>query len=847
MTSRSRLLVLLAVVTAIISCSVAAFAQTRPDTPGASHRPTIVHPVKHDKTPDLRDMPPVPVEREEEETPHPPLPVRGGPKPKPHVQDPLIQTATPSLDAITPLTSFDGIGNLSGVLPPDTNGDVGPSHYVQWVNLNFAVYSKTGALLYGPANGKTLWQGFGGPCEAQNDGDPIVLYDETADRWLMTQFALPNFPRGPFYQCIAVSTTGNPLGSWNRYAYSFSKLNDYPKFGVWPDGYYMSMNQFTCNPLGNCSWAGEGVVVFERSQMLAGGAARGVYFDMVANSSLGGMLPSDLDGSTLPPAGAPNYFMQFDDQPDQLQLWEFHVDWSNTANSTFTQRAALATAVFDSNMCGGSRNCIAQAGTTAKIDAIADRLMYRLQYRNFGAYDTLVVNHTVDVGSDRGGVRWYEVRNPHTAPTIRQQGTYAPADTLSRWMGSAAMDKDGNLAIGYSAANSVTFPAIRFTGRLANDPLGTLTVTESDLRQGTGSQTHTSGRWGDYSMLAVDPTDGCTFWFTTEYYNAGASGAGWSTNIGSFKLGNCGGAPPAPPAAPDGLTATAISSSRIDLAWNDKSSDETQFSIERCQGAGCTNFVQIVTVGANVAAYSDLSVAASTTYRYRVFAVNVSLVSPSSNVTEATTPAEPPPSAPDNLNATAMSSSRIDLIWQDHSSDETQFSIERCQGAGCSNFAPLTTVGANVVTYTDLSPAASTTYSYRVRALKGGLASAYSNVAQATTQAAQQPPPTVVMHVASMSGTSAPNGKSAWRATVTTPIVDATGAAVSGATVVGNWSVGGTASCVTGTAGSCSVTSAKLTNGTASATFTVTNVTRSSSTYNSAANLMSSFTVPKPN
>jgi Fibronectin type III domain len=753
MSPRSRLSLLPAVVASTILCSADAFAQTPPDTPGAGNRPTIVHPVKHDETPALRDMLPIPIQRQENETPHPPLPVHGGRKVGPHVQDPMLQTSTPSLNAITPLTSFGGIGNLSGVLPPDTNGDVGPSHYVQWVNLNFAVYDKQGNVLYGPANGKTLWQGFGGPCETRNDGDPIVLYDEIANRWLMTQFALPNYPRGPYYQCIAVSTTGSPLGSWNRYSYSFSKLNDYPKFGVWPDGYYMSMNQFTCNVIGQCSWAGEGVVAFERSQMLSGGAARGVYFDMAANSSLGGMLPSDLDGPTPPPPGAPNYFTQFDDEPDQLQLWEFHVDWSNTANSTFTRRVLLSTAAFDSNMCAGSRNCIAQSGTTAKIDAIADRLMYRLQYRNFGAYDTLVVNHTVDVGADRGGVRWYEIRNPHTAPSINQQGTFAPADTLSRWMGSAAMDKDGNLAIGYSASNSATFPAVRFTGRLAGDPLNTLTVAESDLRQGTGSQTHTSGRWGDYSMLAVDPTDGCTFWFTTEYYNAGASSAGWSTNIGSFKIGSCGATPPPSPGAPTALTATAASSSAISLSWTDNSSDETEFRVERCQGAGCSNFAQV------------------------------------------------------------------------------------------------TTLGPNVTTYTDLGLSSNTTYAYQVKAFNGSLISDPSNTATATTLIDQQPPPATEMHVAGLTGVSSPNGKSGWRAVVTITIADAStpAAPVSNATVVGQWSDGasGTASCLTASNGSCSVTSAKLSNGTQSARFTVTGVTLAGATYNSAANVASFIVVPK--
>jgi Fibronectin type III domain len=744
--TRLRALVLSLTIPVSLSPGLAT-GQTLPEAPGAVHRPTTLTPGKHDRTPNLRDLPPLPIEQEPEETPHPPLPIHGGRAKRPHVSDAALQTATPSVNAIAPSVSFGGIGNLSGVLPPDTNGDVGPNHYVQWVNLSFAVYDKSGNVLYGPVSGKTIWQGFGGPCSTRNDGDPIVLYDEVADRWLMSQFALPNYPNGPFYQCVAVSTTGDPLGAWNRYSYTLSKLNDYPKFGVWSDGYYMSINQFTCNIIG-CSWAGQGVVAFERSQMIAGGTARAVYFDLASNQSLGGMLPADLDGPTPPPESAPNYFVQFDDQPDQLQLWEFHVDWSNPNNSTFTQRSVLPTAAFDSDMCNGSRNCIAQAGTNAKIDALADRLMYRLQYRNFGDHDSLVTNHTVDTGSDRGGVRWYELRNPHTAPVIYQQGSFAPADTLSRWMGSAAMDKDGNLAIGYSASNSQTFPAIRFTGRLKNDALGTLTVAESDLRQGTGSQTHTSGRWGDYSMLAVDPSDGCTFWFTSEYYSVGATSAGWSTNIGSFKLGNCGG------------SAT-------------------------------------------------------------------------------------PPDAPTNLSATAFSSSQINLIWSDNSNDETGFRIERCQDTGSCTFALVTTVAANTTTFADSPLQPSTTYRYRVFADKGALRSSPSNEAPATT--AEPPPSSTVMHVSALTGSSAPSGKSGWQATVVTAVQDGNNQAVENVTVTGNWSAGfsGTASCVTGPNGTCTVTTPKLSNGAKSVTFSVSNLSRDGFTYNSGANAVSSTVVNK--
>ena len=459
-------------------------------------------------------------------------------------QDPALQTSAPAVSAATVGANFEGVGNVNGVLPPDTNGDIGPNHYVQMVNLAFAIYDRNGNILYGPANNNTLWQGFGGACESTNDGDPVVLYDHLADRWMMSQFALPRYPRGPFYQCIAVSQTPDPTGAWYRYEFkiSNSKLNDYPKFGVWPDGYYMSINQFSCKFIG-CSWAGAGAVAFERDAMLNGQSARMVYFDLYnVDPNLGGMLPADLDGP-VPPAGAPNPFVQMDDNAwgysgDQLQTWNFHVDWNNPSNSTFTFDRALPVSSFDSDMCGYARNCISQPGGT-NLDALSDRLMFRLQYRNFGSYQTMVVNHTVDAnGSDQAGIRWYEMRNSGNGWGVFQQGTYSP-DSDNRWVGSVAMNGAGDIALGYSVSSTSTSPSIRFTGRLAGDPLNQMTQGEGTIINGNGYQQHTSGRWGDYAMMAVDPVDDCTFWFTTEYYNS-VSNAGWQTRIGSFKLASCG-------------------------------------------------------------------------------------------------------------------------------------------------------------------------------------------------------------------------------------------------------------------------------------------------------------------
>jgi subtilase family serine protease len=542
-------LLAMALVTVVLSFTD--IRATQPPAPPARGRavPTLIAADRHDRSPLLRDMapgrPPLGEEAKERE----PRWRRVSRHPGGLLLDPVVQSTASVPSISTPSSSIEGIGNVNAVLPPDTNGDVGPNHFVQWVNLSFAIYQKGAGstpptLVYGPAPANTLWSGFGGPCETRNDGDPIVRYDHLADRWVMSQLAIPNsffgLLFGPFYQCIAISATGDPLGAYYRYQFSFNKLNDYPKMGVWSDAYYMTMNQYTAFSL---QFAGQGVVAFDRDKMLAGLPAAAIYYDLAGvDMNLGGMLPADLDGPA-PPAGSPAYFVQVDDdawgvEPDQLQLWKFHTDWNNPALSSFTRAAALPTAPFDSDMCSYSRNCIPQPGTSSRVDAMTDRLMYRLQYRNFGTHESLVVNHTVDAdGTDHAGLRWYEIRNPGTSPVIYQQGTYAP-DLDHRWMGSAAMDSAGNIALGFSVSGSVTFPSIRYTGRLASDPLNLMTLGEADLIVGTGSQTHATGRWGDYSTLVVDPADDCTFWYTQEYY-AVTSESGWQTRIGTFSLPNC--------------------------------------------------------------------------------------------------------------------------------------------------------------------------------------------------------------------------------------------------------------------------------------------------------------------
>ena len=544
-------LFIVAALTALVSITDIKAQRPAPSATRAGVPASIINLDRFDRSPRLRDLPPGAPPIGELVKEREPRWRRVSRHPSGLLSDPVVQ-ASPEVPSIPgPSRSIDGINNVNGVLPPDTNGDVGPNHFVQWVNLSFAVYSKgtantPPALLYGPAAANTLWSGFGGPCETRNDGDPIVRYDHLADRWVMSQLAIPNnlfgiLLFGPFYECIAVSATPDPLGAYYRYQYSFDKLNDYPKLAVWPDGYYMTMNQYT--PL-SLQYAGQGVVAFDRAKMLQGQPATAIYYDLASvDMNLAGMLPADLDGPA-PPAGSPAYFAQIDDDAwgavpsDQIQLWQFHSDWTTPSLSSFSRVAALPTAPFDSDMCGNSRNCLGQPGTTATIDAMSDRLMYRLQYRNFGDHESLVVNHTVDAdGTDHAGIRWYEIRNPRTSPSIYQQGTYAP-DTNHRWMGSVALDSAGNMALGFSVVGPSTFPSVRYTGRLAADPPNLMTLGETDLVVGTGSQTNSTGRWGDYSSMVVDPADDCTFWYTQEYY-ATTSDAGWQTRIGSFSLPNC--------------------------------------------------------------------------------------------------------------------------------------------------------------------------------------------------------------------------------------------------------------------------------------------------------------------
>jgi hypothetical protein len=330
---------------------------------------------------------------------------------------------------------------------------------------------------------------------------------------------------------VAVSQTSDATGAYNVYAFNYgtTQFNDYPKMGVWNNAYLETYNIFN----NGSTFAGSKLCAFDRTAMLAGQAATQICFQL--SSSFGGVLPSDIDGTTPPAAGSPAYFLNFG--TNSLNLWKLsNLNFTN-GTGTLTGPTNLPVAAFAAACNGGS--CIPQLGTNQKLDSLADRLMYRLAYRNFGDHESLVVNHSVTAGTGTG-IRWYEIRSPGATPTIFQQGTFAP-DTSFRWMGSAAMDHVGNLAVGYSVSSTALNPSIRFTGRAPTDPLGTL-GTELNIQAGTGSQLANLNRWGDYSSISVDPVDDCTFWYTTEYLKTNGT-FNWSTRIANFQFAGCNAAP----------------------------------------------------------------------------------------------------------------------------------------------------------------------------------------------------------------------------------------------------------------------------------------------------------------
>jgi hypothetical protein len=504
--------------------------------PFSLHAQTVVmHPVGHDVSRPLRDLPVVAPPIFDNFNLHLPKPVPAVPNGGP---DGALQS-TPGVSSATinNLSGFDGPGVSTGLSiagePPDTEASVGNTQIVVWVNTSFAVYDKaTHAKVFpssGFAAGNTIWSGFsGGRCATDNSGDPIVLFDKQAQRWIFTQFAVSTTP---YFQCVAVSQTSDATGPYNRYAYSFStNFPDYAKVGVWTDAYYFTMNLFAHA----ARFAGADRCALDRTTALNGGAAKMIC--SATSTSFASLLPADLDGDSgaagttaAPPAGTAEYMVNFG--TNSLNVWRITPNFT-AGTLSITGPTNLAVASFSKACNGGT--CIPQAGVTQQLDSLGDRLMYRLSYRNFGTFASLLASHSVTAGSATG-VRWYELRDSGSGPTVFQQGTFAP-DSTFRWMPSIAQDKQGNIAVGYSISSSSIHPGINFASRAATDPAGQLS-NETNLLSGTGSQSGHS-RWGDYSSMSVDPSDDCTFYYANEFLNSTGDFI-WSTHVSSFKLGTC--------------------------------------------------------------------------------------------------------------------------------------------------------------------------------------------------------------------------------------------------------------------------------------------------------------------
>jgi hypothetical protein len=550
-----------AAITAAI-CAGAASNSSAATTRAGTQGPTFTWDVAHDVSPTLRELARDRIPGDAED---PANEVEGGPiaQGEGHSADGALQSVMPPTTIPSTGQNFEGLSNQANfnifgfrVNPPDPNGEVGPNNYVEMINLVFGVYDKSGNLLLGPVDTGTLWSGFEIPDCTDPSGDPVVMYDQLMDRWVLSQFTT----RGPeYWNCVAVSTTSDPTGSYYRYAFSTGpNFPDYPKYGNWTDSYVITTREF-----GPTIEYGIGVYGLEKNKMVNGLPARSVRFFIDGNVPENlplvgdGLLPADVDGkqkpktdTSIPLVGTQDDGAGYGATFDALNIWDLNVKWRSTPVASLVLNTQLPTAPFDSIFpCAPtSRDCLPQPGITnpaqyLDILSYRQRPTFRLAYRNFKNYETMVTNQSVEASPGVAGVRWYEIRRVGTTYSIQQQGTFAPGDGIHRWMGSIAQDKNGDMGLGYSVVNGTdVFPGIRYTGRLAGDPAGQMTLGEGTVIDGSGVQRTTNSRWGDYTDLTVDPVDDCTFWYVNEYYTlAGqiSSTAGWQTRIASFKLPGC--------------------------------------------------------------------------------------------------------------------------------------------------------------------------------------------------------------------------------------------------------------------------------------------------------------------
>jgi hypothetical protein len=552
-------------------------AQTGGQTQPSSGSPEIVQlvgPVRLDQ--DLRDLPYIAPKPEFEETvlTRYPRPGSGksvsGPSQKcPDLTATLLKSVwQPAPTIPPPILTFEGVAETQsgcGCEPPDTDGDVGPNHYVEAVNSSFKVFDKNGNTLAGPTTYNSLFAPLvGTPCSGQNDGDPYVFYDPLADRWVISDFAFPSFPGNSFWQCIAVSQTASPVaGGWFLYALQVDPANptflgDYPKFAFWnnpqPGGaYFLTVNLFS----NFTTFNGVRAFALDRASMLAGGPTNAVAFT-IPLAGLGdsySLVPATFRTGDPPPAGRDEFLLAVDSPATggvtltQVKGWLFHVNFAggstlgigvnHSPNSLITVNGFV-----DAFTSTAGFSIVPQQGTTFKLDTLGDKIMTPVVYQNRNGTESLWASGTVCTDANcvgATGIRWYQfnVTGGTFPATPAQQQTWTNGgDGVWRFMPSIAVDSCGDTAIGYASSSGSMFPGIRYAGRLVTDPLNNLSQGEAIMFSGTGSQTGT--RWGDYSMTTIDPADGLTFWHANEYYTV-TSNFNWHTRIGSFKFGTCGG------------------------------------------------------------------------------------------------------------------------------------------------------------------------------------------------------------------------------------------------------------------------------------------------------------------
>jgi len=564
------------------------------------------------------------------------------------VPDPVVQTVVPSVESLmpgtfplapAPTTGFNFLGvQTNGLTPSDSNGSVGNNQFVETVNTRYQVWSlnrstKVATSFFGPSNINTLWLGFGGACQDQNSGDPIVLFDKVAGRWLISQFT-STASGGVYFQCVAVSTTANAAGTYNRWAFAVpgGNFGDYPHFGAWSDAYYVMAHAFTSSAGG---YVGALFAAMDRTKMLAGDPS--ATWQVIQDPSEGGHMPADLDGFAPPPTNAPGLFLSLHNTG--MFIYRMKVDFVTPANTVNTKQATVPVAPA-TGACGGGGACIPQPGTAQTVSSLGDRLMFRAAYRNLIDHESLVISHSVDpsVSGVASGVRWYDFRLSGTPdatcptyPCIYQQGTIADvANGRSRWMPSIAMDTAENILVGYSTTGKTAGSenhSIRYTGRAKADPPGVMTVPEATIVTGTAN--NSNSRWGDYTSMSIDPVDDCTFWYVNQYYTFAGSwktqiaSAAWPTGSGS---GQCpaAGCTTRPATAPTIGTATVPGDNQITVTWTGIVPTPGAYAIERADGVCGSEgpYRPLAATAGAATSFTDTTVLGGLDYSYRVIAAS---------------------------------------------------------------------------------------------------------------------------------------------------------------------------------------------------------------------------------